>query len=159
MCIQSLFERDRLRYGARLQMKAGGRQSGHRDTGIMSRIVSGLWLLVALLVLHGAPPLDRADFGQLDSLLNPAGTLAADERFNPPSIQPRGPISTIVNKLKNLAAKQKLVPDRDAPSAPAAAPTTIPSLVPGESLRPVAGDFRPSLVSRAFNARAPPSPT
>ena len=126
----------------------------------VSRIAPRLWLLAALLVLHAAAALpDRATFSQLDPILSPAGTLTADERLNPPSIQPRGPVPAIFKEARVLVSEPTWARDRDAPGALPASPTSLAFPVPGESRRPVVGDLDSSILPRNFDARGPPSLT
>lgn len=143
----------------RLQM-TGGWQAERRDTDIRSRIFSAFAFLAALLMLYGAvPPFKGAGAGQRGPILDRVGSLAADERLSPPSIQPRGPVPSVISELRGPAAKQGLAPDRDVPSALAAAPDATPSSWAGEKLGPVAAAFRLPVVPRAFDARAPPNRT
>jgi hypothetical protein len=138
----------------------GGWQGGRRDTDIRSRIFSAFAFLAALLMLYGAvPPFEWAGTGQRGPILDRVGSLAAEERLSPPSIQPRGPIPSVVGELRGPGVKQGLAPDRDAPSHLAAAPGATPSSLPGKRLSPVAAAFRLPVVPRAFDARGPPNRT
>ena len=139
-------------------MKGVCRQGAHPGGSGATRFATFLLMLSVLLVLHPDATLsDRTDFRQLDRILNPAGTLSADERIDRSWVQPRGVGAPVFIEVRALVPEQAWAQDRGhAPGLPASlvAPDTF---LQSESILAVGGEFRPSGPTRAFDARAPPS--
>lgn len=140
----------------RRYMKGADRQGAHRNGARATPLGVFAFIFSVLLVLHSIVPLsERVEFRHLERVLNPAGSVTANERVDP-WVQPRQTGHTIVSDIRALAADQAWAPDGEPEAVLPASPTLHVS-PPRESFYPSIEQRHWPRLIRAFDAQGPPN--
>lgn len=133
-------------------------QDRPRKTGAMSRLVSGVWLIATLLIVHGlVPPGGLSSSGQAVPRIAAMGGISADERTSSPSLKPRASSAWNLTEGRHHAPKREFPPERDPPSALGPIPATAPKPTSLERPQRLAQEQRQPSAVHAFEARGPPN--
>ena len=140
------------------QISSGDLQGQPRKSGVIACLVSGIWLIASLLVLHAA--FQRSDLSSSQHFIPQVCAtvgVGAMERADAPSLQPRPSFGSILRDGRNKAPKRELYPDSTEALVPLSSMVSVPVIV--EHPWPVRRGQPRSATACAFEARGPPSIT